>query len=85
MGEWPILDKETKEELIDSRGRRSYATAVAFGPSLGVNILMGYIPAEQATVGNEFVFEYFCEHYPVRLEVVGYGALLDPENERPKN
>jgi len=84
VGEWPILDKETKEVLVDKRGRRSFAMDIAFGPSLGVNILMAYIPADFAEVGNEFVLEYFCEHYPVWLEAVGYGALLDPENKRPK-
>ena len=84
LGEWPILHKETKEVLVDLKGRRSFSTDIAFGPSLGVNILMAYIPLEHAAVGNEFLFEYFCELYPVQIEAVGYRALLDPENERPK-
>ena len=84
VGEWPILDKDSKQVLVDSKGRRSYATDIAFGPSLGVNLLMAYLPADEATLGNEFILEYFCEHYPVRVEAVGYSALLDPENSRPK-
>ena len=85
VGEWPILTRDTKEVIVDSKGRRSYATDIAFGPSIGINIVMGYIPAELAKEGNEFVLEYFCEHYPLRLEKVGYGALFDPGNERPKS
>ena len=85
VGEWPILDKDSGKVLVDGKGRRSYATDIAFGPSLGVNVLMAYLPAELAVVGNEFHLEYFCEHYTVRIEAVGYSALLDPDNERPRS
>ncbi|MEM7219728.1 MAG: FAD-dependent oxidoreductase [Pseudomonadota bacterium] len=85
VGEWPILDAETGEVLIDAQGRRSTSTSVAFGPSLGANIVLGYIPAERAVEGSEFVLEYFGEHFPLRLDAVGYRALLDPDNERPKS
>ncbi len=84
VGQWPILDVESLEVLIDSKGRRSYATDIVYGPSLGQNIILAYIPCEHAKEGNEFMMEYFCEHYRIRLEAVGYRALLDPENERPK-
>jgi glycine cleavage system aminomethyltransferase T/glycine/D-amino acid oxidase-like deaminating enzyme len=85
VGEWPILDKDSGEVLVDSEGRRSFTTSIVYGPSLGVNILLAYIPAEQAEVGKEFTLEYFCEHYAVRLEAVGYRPLLDPDNERQKS
>ena len=85
VGEWPILDKDSGKVLVDGKGRRSYATDIAFGPSLGVNVLMAYLPVELAVVGNEFHLEYFCEHYTVRIEAVGYSALLDPDNERPRS
>lgn len=85
VGEWPVLDKDSGEVLVDSEGRRSFTTSIVYGPSLGVNILLAYIPAEQAEVGKEFTLEYFCEHYPVRLEAEGYRPLLDPDNERQKS
>ena len=85
VGEWPILDKESGEVLVDSEGRRSFTTSIAYGPSIGANIMLAYIPAEQAEVGREFTLEYFCEHYPVRLAAVGYRPLLDPDNERQKS
>ena len=85
IGEWPILDEATGEVLIDSLGRRSFTTSLAYGPSLGQNIMLAYIPAVRAEVGATFLLEYFCEHYPVRIEAVGALPLLDPDNTRPKS
>lgn len=85
VGEWPILDVETGEVVKDSTGRRSYTNSIVYGPSVEKNILLSYIPEDRATVGEEFILEYFCEHYPVRIEAVGYRPLLDPENERPRS
>jgi len=85
IGNWPILDPESKEVLIDSHGRRSYTTSMSFGPSLGLNIAMGYLPADKAKEGNIVLIEYFGEHYEAEVMKVGYGALLDPTNERPKS
>ena len=59
IGNWPILDRESKEVLIDSHGRRSYTTSMSFGPSLGVNIAMGYLPADKAKEGDVVLIEYF--------------------------
>jgi glycine cleavage system aminomethyltransferase T len=85
VGTWPILDRESKEVIIDSHGRRSYTTSMAFGPSLGVNVAMGYLPADKAKEGDTVLIEYFGEHYEAKVMKVGYGALLDPTNERPKS
>ena len=82
VGHWPILNPEDGEVLVDDRGRRSYTTSVAYGPSVGANLALGYIPHVHAEAGRELVMEYFGEHYPVRIEAVGYRALYDPDNAR---
>ena len=84
VGPLPILDR-SGEVLVDSQGRRSYTTSIAFGPTLGKNIALGYLPAEYAEVGTELSVEYFAETFPVRVESVGYTPLFDPENSRPKS
>ena len=85
VGQWPILDPQTGEVLVDSHGRRSCNTSVVWGPSVGKIILLGYIPVEYAQEGRELTLEYFQEHYPIRIEAVGYRALFDPDNERVKS
>ncbi len=85
VGSWPILDADSKEVLVDGEGRRSYASSFEYGPSIEKNIILAYIPHDRAQEGNTFLVEYFCEHYPVKLEAVGYRALLDPENLRAKS
>ena len=85
VGQWPLLDPETHDVIIDSHGRRSYTTSVAFGPSLGQNIAMGYLPSERAKEGEAVLMEYFGSFFSARIVAVGYRALLDPENERVKS
>jgi glycine cleavage system aminomethyltransferase T len=85
VGQWPILDPETGDVLIDDVGRRSYVTSIAFGPSIGKNIALGYLPKEYAQEGRTLMMEYFHERYPIRVEAVGYRALYDPDNERLKS
>ena len=85
VGQWPILDPETGDVLIDEVGRRSYITSIAYGPSIGKNIALGYLPKKYAEEGRMLMMEYFHEHYPFRVEAVGYRALYDPENERVKS
>jgi glycine cleavage system aminomethyltransferase T len=58
---------------------------MAYGPSLGKNIAMGYLPADKAVEGDVVLIEYFGEHYDATVMKVGYGALLDPTNERPRS
>ena len=86
LGTWPILDPASKEVLIDAKDRRSYSTSTAYCPSVGEHVVMGYLPAERANVGEKLVLEYFDEggngHYPMTVRVVGRGALFDPDNQR---
>lgn len=84
VGQWPILDPETNEVLIDELGRRSYITSIAYGPSVGMNIALGYLPREYAEEGRVLMMEYFGESFPIKVEAVGCKALYDPANELPK-
>ena len=85
VGTSPIMDQKTGETLIDSLGRRSFTTSLAFGPTIGKNIMLAYIPVERAEEGAMFEIEYFGKRYPVRLESVGYKPLYDPENLKPRS
>ncbi|NKB60727.1 MAG: FAD-dependent oxidoreductase [Gammaproteobacteria bacterium] len=84
VGQWPILDPDTREVLIDEIGRRSYITSMAYGPSVGKNIALGYLPYEYAVEGRELIMEYFDEPFPIKVEAVGCIGLYDPENTLPK-
>jgi glycine cleavage system aminomethyltransferase T len=44
VGILPIMDPETGESLVDSEGRRSFTTSIAYGPTIGKNIALGYLP-----------------------------------------
>ncbi|MFT5112410.1 MAG: glycine cleavage system aminomethyltransferase T/glycine [Parasphingorhabdus sp.] len=85
VGQWPILDPQTNQVLVDETGRRSYITSIAYGPSVGKNIALGYLPHDYAVQGRELVMEYFEEQFPIRVEAVGCKALYDPENAKPKS
>ena len=85
VGSWPILDPGSGEVLIDELGRRSYVASIAFGPSLGKNIALGYLPFEYCEEGRVVNMEYFGESYPLRVAAVGYKALYDRGNTRPKS
>ena len=85
MGNCPIVDPATNEVLIDSMGRRSYTTSLAFGPSVGKNIAMGYLPHDYCQEGRELEIEYFNQKFPVKVEGIGMKALYDPTNARMKS
>ena len=85
VGILPVQDPATGETLVDELGRRSYTTSIAFGPSIGKNIALAYLPWAQAKVGNTFNVEYFGETYPVEVAGVGYKPLYDPENLKPRS
>ena len=72
VGHWPLLDPESKEVIIDSHGRRSYTTSVAFGPSL-VRTSPCYLPADRAKEGDSVLMEYFGCFFPAKIVSVGYG------------
>ena len=84
VGQWPVLDPETNEVLVDELGRRSYITSIAYGPSVGKNIGLCYLPYGYAAEGRELVMEYFDEPFPIKVEAVGCKALYDPANALPK-
>ena len=71
--------------LIDAQGRRSCTTSIAYGPSIGKNIALAYLPHDYAEVGRELQIQYFADVYPVKVEAVGYRSLYDPENGKPRS
>ena len=81
----PVMDPATGKVLIDSEGRRSYTTSVCFGPSIGKNIALAYLPWDYAQVGRQLQVTYFDETYPVEVAGVGYAPLYDPENLKPRS
>jgi sarcosine dehydrogenase len=85
VGTLPVMDPQTGETLVDELGRRSYTTSIAFGPSLGTNIALAYLPWGYCQVGRKLNVEYFAETYPVEVAAVGYKALYDPENLKPRS
>ena len=85
VGTSPIIDPATGNSLIDSEGRRSFITSIAYGPTIGRNIALAYLPFEYCQQGRELQMVYFGESYPVKIEGVGYKPLYDPENLLPKS
>ena len=85
LGNLPVMDPATGATLIDSEGRRSFTTSIAFGPTIGKNIALAYLPFEYCQVGRELQIQYFADVYPVTVEAVGYRSLYDPENIKPRS
>ena len=85
VGTLPVLDPDTGETLVDDLGRRSFTTSIAYGPSVGRTIALSYLPHGLAQVGRRLDVEYFGETYPVEVAAVGYEALYDPENAKPRS
>ena len=84
VGTCPIVDPDSNAVLTDELGRRSYTTSIAFGPSIGKNIALGYLPKEYAEEGRTLLIEYFDESFPVRVEAVGCKGRYDPDNLLPR-
>ncbi|MHC8599117.1 GcvT family protein [Arenicellales bacterium IMCC55707] len=84
VGTCPIVDPDSNAVLTDELGRRSYTTSIAFGPSIGKNIALGYLPKEYAEEGRTLLIEYFDESFPLRVEAVGCKGLYDPDNLLPR-
>jgi glycine cleavage system aminomethyltransferase T/glycine/D-amino acid oxidase-like deaminating enzyme len=84
VGTLPIMDPDTGETLVDSEGRRSFTTSIAYGPTIGKNIALGYLPHEYAVKGKRLQVEYFGDTYAVEVAGVGYEPLYDPENLKPR-
>jgi glycine cleavage system aminomethyltransferase T/glycine/D-amino acid oxidase-like deaminating enzyme len=85
VGNMPVIDPDTGEVLVDELGRRSFTTSVAFGPTIGKNIALAYLPHAYAQKGRKLLVEYFAETYPVEIAGVGYAPLYDPENLKPRS
>jgi glycine cleavage system aminomethyltransferase T/glycine/D-amino acid oxidase-like deaminating enzyme len=81
LGREPILTRDGAP-LVDRKGRRSYVTSAGAGPSIGMHLLMGYLPPEQARPGVTLAVEYFGDRYPVTVAVAGNTPLFDPQNTR---
>ena len=85
VGNLPVMEPETGETLIDELGRRSYTTSIAFGPSIGKNIALAYLPWDYCQEGRKLNVSYFDEIYPVEVVGIGYTPLYDPENLKPRS
>jgi len=85
VGTCPIVDPKTDAVLIDGLGRRSYTTSLAFGPSIGKNIALGYLPHGYCEEGRALEIEYFNQKFPVEVAAVGAKPLYDPTNARMKS
>lgn len=81
----PVMDPDTGKVLVDALGRRSYTTSQAYGPSVGKNIMLAYLPWDYCTVGRKLQVTYFDEVYGVEVAGVGYAPLYDPENLKPRS
>src|SRR5262249_52363506 len=65
VGTMPVMDPATGEALVDALGRRSYTSSVAYGPTIGKNIALAYLPWAYCQEGRKLAVEYFGETYPV--------------------
>ena len=83
MGREPVLTSDGAP-ISDVQGRRSYVTSAGSGPSVGVHLMMSYLPLELAILGTQLSVEYFGERYPVSVAAVGTTPLFDPEDARMK-
>ena len=85
VGTLPVMDPDTGAVLIDELGRRSYTTSIAYGPSIGKNIALAYLPHEYCQMGRKLQVSYFDEIYPVEVAGIGYAPLYDPQNTKPRS
>ncbi len=83
-GREPILTRDG-QPIEDAHGRRSYVTSAGAGPSVGKTILLSYLPPQYARLGTKLLVEYFGDHFPVTVAVVGNKPLFDPLDQRMKS
>ena len=55
VGISPIIDPDSGEVPIDSKGRRSYSTSMSYCPSIKKHVVMGYLPNEIAVPGKQLL------------------------------
>ena len=85
VGTMAVIDPATGETLVDELGRRSYTTSVAYGPTVGRNIALAYLPRAWCQEGRRLAVQYFSEVFSAEVAAVGYRALYDPENLKPRS
>ncbi|SLN55716.1 4-methylaminobutanoate oxidase (formaldehyde-forming) [Aquimixticola soesokkakensis] len=85
VGSQPVIDPETGKTLVDALGRRSFTSSIAYGPSVGKNIALAYLPWDYCELGRKLQISYFDELYPVEVAGVGYAPLYDPSNSKPRS
>jgi glycine cleavage system aminomethyltransferase T len=81
-GNEPILTLDG-DTINDSHGRVSRVTTAGYGPSVGKQILMAYLPRALAEPGTDLQVMYMNETFPVK--VVRTDGPFDPHNTRLKN
>ncbi len=79
-GNEPVLTLDSGR-IVDSLGRESRVTSAGMGPSVGSYLLMAYLPAEHAQVGEQLQVMYMNEYFPVTVAAVG-EALFDRSGSR---
>ena len=79
-GNEPILTRGGRR-IVDAMGRESRVTSAGMGPSVGRYLLMAYLPAARARVGERLQVMYMNERFPVTVAAVG-GGVFDPDGER---
>lgn len=85
VGILPVQDPDTGETLVDELGRRSWTSSIVFGPTIGKNIALAYLPWSHCQEGRKLTVEYMGETFPVEVAAVGYRPLYDPENLKPRS
>ena len=81
LGGEPIVRRDGSI-LTDGHGHHPYVTTAGSAPSLRKHVLMAFLPAEEATIGNELAVSYMEELYPVTVAAIDATPLFDPENAR---
>jgi glycine cleavage system aminomethyltransferase T len=83
VGVFPVLTQDGKS-IVDAKGRPAYVSSAGYGAVVRKYILMAYLPPEYAKAGNKLQVEYFCERFPVTVEIVGAAPLYDSKHDRLK-
>ena len=79
-GNEPIVTLDGRR-IVDALGRESRVTSAGMGPSVDRYLLMAYLPAALARVGERLQVMYMNECFPVTVAAVG-GGVFDPGGER---
>ncbi len=81
-GNEPVLTLDG-DRIVDAQGRESRVTSAGMGPTVGKYLLMAWLPAELARVGERLQVMYMNECFPVTVAAVA-NALFDASGSRMK-